>query len=154
MRKPPRSTTRHLPKAMTETPETLTEKLDRLDRQAAELTKAVQNSATRRSTQALAIAIAAIFGLLVLGTINASVQSHSGCVRGNEARVAIDTSDRVRTEAFISTLVAVVSVGRPPEAVARAQAQGDALRAGIDSNPELVQARSDLRPRSCSYWPF
>lgn len=134
--------------------EELKRKVDLLTAEVADFNSAVQHSASRRSALALAVAVAAVFGLLVVAVVFASVEGHRDCLRGNEMRAAIVTSDRVSTGSFISVLAEVVSAGRTPEQQARTQAQAEAIRAGLEADPTMAQARHDLRPRSCSYLPF
>ncbi len=134
--------------------ETLLDKLERLDQQAQALTEAVQHAATKRSSVSLAVAIVAVFLMLVAATVERSLSAHSDCERGNELRAAVDTIDRVRAGAFLAALISASSNGKTPEQVARAQEAGQQVQAQLDSDPQLQAARVELEPRHCSFFPF
>lgn len=135
-------------------PESLSQKLDRLDQRVAGLTEAVRHSATKRSTIALSIAMVGIFALFIVGIGERSISRHQDCVRDNKLREAIALENRLLPRAFTDALVQVLVIGRSAEDMARIKAQGEALIAGYDLNPQVREARADLAPRSCSYWPF
>lgn len=136
------------------TNESLADKVERLDRTGRELTIAVERSASRRTALGLGIAIGAIFALMVAALVNAGIQRHGDCVRGNEVRVAILTSTTISTDTLISAFVQVSTVGRTPEQAARAAEAGERLRKIIDEDPGLRAAHEQLGPRPCSYWPW
>lgn len=139
---------------MTETTETLDQKLDRLDATTAELTEAVKHAATKRSTLALAVAVVALTAIIVGGTVQRSIGRHGDCEQGNEVRAAILVTTQTTTDAVINALLEVFTAGRTEETYVRAKAAAEAMRRSINSNPALVEARTDLQPRECSYLPF
>lgn len=134
--------------------EELKAKVDLLTAQAERIEGAIEDSASRRSTTALAVAIVALFVITCLGLADRAVDAHSNCARGNEMRQAILVGDQVREDAFLDAIrTTFLAVGRP-ESAARTNQFVDGLQASIASDPDLIRTRNDLRQRGCSYWPF
>ena len=135
-------------------PTTLGARLKSIDDRLKDMDEAIRHSASRRSTVALGVALAALAALLIGSVAERSVSSHGDCVRGNETRAAIATIDRVRAEAFVVALLNVLTTGRPAEAQERARVLVEQLQDATERDPSLKAAQARLEPRDCSYWPF
>lgn len=134
--------------------ETISQKLDRIDHSVQQAEKAIQRSASRRSTTALAVTTVALFLLFCLGVVNRSFDVHSNCLRGNETRQAIAISDQVYNAALLEALRVTLSNGRAVEQQQVFEEFIDSVGEAIDADPDLRKARYDQRQRKCSYWPF
>ena len=134
--------------------ETISQKLDRIDRSVGNAEQAIQRSASKRSTTALAVATVAMFLLICLGIVDRSLDAHSTCARGNDTRAAVLTINGVSNAALLEAIRATLAAGRLPVAQERTDIFIKEVARALDADPAYAEARHQLRQRHCTYNPF